>query len=169
MNQVLNETAARAIPFALLIHSIFAILFESVTSIQPKLNGAVVFGLMQGFQILLLIFYIVFRKDVASVALRVVNWLLIVLRRERRETITIELEDRSFEEIWKNRKELTSYRFEDNPRYTDLLYVMLVLCHLIRKQEGEELEIPLSQHQYRRQEEGAEKESISTGKLMQVS
>lgn len=79
------------------------------------------------------------------------------------------MEDRSFEEIWKNRKELTSYRFEDNPRYTDLLYVMLVLCHLIRKQEGEELEIPLSQHQYRRQEEGAEKESISTGKLMRVN
>lgn len=37
LNQILNETVVRAIPFALLIHTLFAILFESVQSIQPKL------------------------------------------------------------------------------------------------------------------------------------
>lgn len=43
-----------------------------------------IFGLVQGIQILLLIFYIVFRKEVSSVVLRLVNWFLILIRRERR-------------------------------------------------------------------------------------
>ena len=75
--------------------------------------------------------YIVFRSEISKLIAKVVR--LVGLQTSQDGLLELEPEHRSFGDVWRNRRDVASYRIEDNPRYNNLLYTMLVLDSLQKR------------------------------------